>query len=177
MSTKTMVMAVILSAALVGATVHAQETAGFQKGDRTLTLSGSGSSDEHFDANIAALEVGIGWFLSDDVAVELRQGVGFADLKGSDLWNASTRLGLDYYFLNTDRWQPFVGASVGYLYGDGVKEQFVSGPDVGIKVFVNDTTFISLMVEYQFLFEDADKVKDTYDDGRFVYALGMGVKW
>ncbi len=103
-------------------------------------------------------------------------GVSFADVAGSSDWNGSSRLGLDF-FLNLGHIKPFVGAGGGYVYGDTVKDQFIAGPNAGVLCFVNDTTFVSLGVEYQFLFKEADEVRDVYDDGRFVYALGMGVKW
>lgn len=176
MRTRGIVLGIALLVAMVASATHAQEASGFREGDRTFTLSGSGSSDKDFDASIAALEMGMGWFVSDQVAVQLRQGIGFADVEGGDNWNGSTRLGLDY-FMNAGRVKPFVGVGIGYLYGDGVEEQFVAGPDAGVRVFVNDTTFVNLGIEYQFLFEDADEAKDSYDDGRFVYAVGMGVKW
>jgi len=171
-----LIAGVALSVFVLAAEVEAQDAPGFQKGDRTLALSGSGSSDKDFDASTASIQVGLGWFIADNVAAGVRQGVSFADVSGNDAWNGSTRVGLDY-FLNLGRCKPFVGANLGYLYGDTVKEQFIAGPDVGVRHFVNDTTFINLVVEYQFLFEDADEAEDAYDDGRFVYALGMGVKW
>ena len=114
--------------------------------------------------------------VADNLAVGVRQGVSFADIGGNDAWNGSTRVGMDY-FLNVGRCKPFAGVNIGYLYGDSVEEQFIAGPDVGMRYFLNDTTFINLVMEYQFLFEDAGDAKDSYDDGRFVYALGMGVKW
>ena len=176
MLARTTIIGIALSVVMVGAAAHAQEAPEFQKGNRTLALSGSGSSDRDFDTSMASIQLGMGRFVTDNVAASVRQGIGFADVGGRDAWNGSTRLGLDY-FLNMGRFKPFVGANLGYLYGDTVKEQFIAGPDVGARIFVNDTTFINLVVEYQFLFEDADEADNAYDDGRFVYALGMGVKW
>ena len=176
MSTRTIVICIALSVVMVGTLAHAERAPEFQKGNRTLALSGSGSSDKDFDTSTASIQLGLGWLVADNVAAGVRQGIGFADVSGRDAWNGSTRVGLDY-FLNVGRCKPFVGANLGYLYGDTVKEQFIAGPDVGVRHFVNDTTFINMVVEYQFLFEDADQAEESYNDGRFVYALGMGVKW
>ena len=150
-------------------------TDGFMRGDRSLALSGSGSSDRDFDSNVASGELDLAWFLTDVTAVSLRQGFGFADTRGSSDWNASTRLALDYFF---DFWPcaPFAGASIGYLYGDNVKNTFVAGPEIGFRHFINATTFFNVLVEYQFLFEDADDAEKQFDDGRFVYTLGLGVR-
>jgi hypothetical protein len=46
-----------------------------------------------------------------------------------------------------------------------------------VKFFVNDTTFITAGIEYQVLFEDASDADDNFDDGRFVYLLGIGFKF
>jgi len=43
-----------------------------------------------------------------------------------------------------------------------------------VKYFVNKTTFITAGIEYQVLFEDTDQADDNFDDGRFVYLLGIG---
>jgi hypothetical protein len=99
MRTKRIIIGIALSTALLASAIQAQETPGFEKGDRTFTLSGT------------------------------------------------------------------------------VDEQFIAGPDAGVRIFLNDTTFVHMGIEYQFLFEDADDAKANYDDGRFVYGVGMGLKW
>ncbi len=181
MTAKQMKMAgMALSVMLLGAMAQAQEGGRLQKGDRTFMLGGSGSSNRdfaaNFDAHVASLELGLSWFIADNVAFTVRQGVSFAKIAGTSDWNGSSRLGLDF-FLDLDRFQPFVGAEAGLLYGETVKSQFVAGPNAGVLFFMNDTTFFNLGVVYQFLFENADEVSGVYNDGRFVYALGMGVKW
>ncbi|MBE0504194.1 MAG: hypothetical protein IBX46_08715 [Desulfuromonadales bacterium] len=148
----------------------------FQTGDMELTLNGNGSSDNDFDTTVAGVEASLGYFVSDNLEALVRQGVSVIDVPGENVWNGSTRLGLDYHF-DLEMWQPFVGASIGYIYGDSVKDQFIAGPEVGIKAFVNTTTFILASVEYDFLFENADEIDDQFDDGRFVYNLGVGFKW
>lgn len=149
----------------------------FQPGDKELTLSGTGSSDEDFDNNIFSVEASLGYFLSKNLEVLVRQGLSVVDIPGNDDdWNGSTRVGLDYHF-DLQQWQPFLGASLGYLYGDSVEESFIGGPEVGVKVFVNTTTFILASLEYQVLFEDVDDADDQFEDGRFVYNLGIGFKW
>lgn len=148
----------------------------FQTGDKELTLSGNGSSDNDFDSTSFSMEAGFGYFYSENLEVLVRQGVFIVDRPGANSWNGSTRLGLDYHF-DLQQYQPFLGASIGYLYGDDVKETFLAGPEAGIKAFVNSTTFILASVEYQVLFEDADEANDQFDDGRFVYNLGLGFRW
>lgn len=148
----------------------------FQTGDKQLTLSGSGSSDKDFDTTTFAVDVGFGYFYTDYLQGIVRQNVAIADVPGDNQWNGSTRVGADYNF-DFQNWRPFIGATIGYLYGDGVTESFIAGPEAGIKGFVNDTTFIVVSAGYDFLFEDADDADDAFSDGRIIYSLGIGFKW
>jgi hypothetical protein len=101
----------------------------------------------------------------------------FNDVTGSDdEWAAATRVAVDYNF-DMGRFWPFVGGSFGYVYGDAVEDTFVAGPEVGLRYFVNETTFVLGLVEYEFFFEDSDEAEDAFDDGRFVYTLAMGFRW
>lgn len=147
----------------------------FDQGDWYFTLSGSGASDKDFVDNGFSAEGSLGYLTTDNWSLGVRQQVAFNDNPGGDNdWNASTSLFTDYFF-EAGRWAPFIGASIGYLYGDGVDEQFVAGPEGGVLFWVNSTTFIQGLVQYQFLFEDADEAEDAFDDGRFLYSLGLGV--
>ena len=165
-----------MSATMAAPMAYAQPGPGFEQGSRIFTLSGGGSSDQDFNSSTASIQLGLGQFFTDHLAIGVRQDVNFADISNDNDWNASTRLGLDFYPI-TGRFAPYIGANIGYIYGDVVKNQFIAGPNVGVRYFVNDTTFLTLGLEYQFLFEDSDEAQDTYKDGRFVYELGMGVRW
>ena len=170
-------MAAIVALAItsLSGSAVAQHLHQFLHGDRTLALSGSGSSDQNFDSNVASIELDMAWFWTDVTAMALRQGFGFADTRGTGDWNGSTRLAFDYFF-PFERCAPFLGASIGFLYGDNVNNTFVAGPEIGWRHFINETTFVNVLVEYQFLFSGADKDIEQFDDGRFVYTLGFGVR-
>lgn len=165
---KQIVMMIALSMLLVVSSVMAYEA-----GDKELTLGGSGSSDESFDGTVFNIEASLGYFLTSGVETILRQGVAYADLPRGDTWNASTRVSLVYNF-GMGGWYPYLGANIGYLYGDTVREQFIAGPEAGVKFFVNDTTFILTGLEYQVLSKNAKDLDDNFDDGRFVYTVGVG---
>lgn len=163
-------------AALALAIVPAAAQAQFSQGDWVMTLAGSGSSDNDFVDNDFDFNGSLAYFLSDQIGVGVRQGIGFNDVVGSDDdYNASTRIFGDFH-IDLDRWQPFIGANIGYLYGDNVDDTWIAGPEAGVKFFVNSTTFVYGMVEYQFFFEDTDEVDSAFDDGQWVYSLGLGVR-
>ncbi|MFN2366022.1 MAG: hypothetical protein ABR523_06105 [Desulfurivibrionaceae bacterium] len=145
----------------------------FKQGTQEFTLGGSGTSDENLDNPVFGTTLSWGIFTDQHMEWAVRQELNYNDLGGSSNFNGSTRLAYDYHF-GTGQLVPLLGLSVGYVYGDNVNDQFIAGPEGGLKFFVNDTTFIYGLVEYQFLFEDADDVDEVYDDGRFVYGLGLG---
>ncbi len=150
---------------------------GFTQGDKTLTLSGGGASDNEFVDNDFSFEGTISYFLTDGLELAFRQGLARNDVAGGDdEWSAASRVAVDYNF-DLGRVWPFVGVSLGYIYGDGVADTWVAGPEAGVRVFVNDTTFILGAIEYEFFFDDSEDAEDKFDDGRFVYILGIGFRW
>ena len=90
----------------------------------------------------------------------------------------STRrlLGLSVTFGN-GKARPFIGASIGGVYGDRVDETFMASPEIGFKYWVQDKTFITAMAEYQFLFKSGSDAQDRYDDGVFLYSIGIGFNY
>ena len=152
-----------------------------EAGTWELTLTGAGASNQDADAGSASLQGSLGYFLIDQLEVLVRQSVGYVDndnlTGGSTSVTASTAVALDYHF-DLDRWQPFIGASFGYNYGDSdVDETLFAGPEGGVKYFVKDDTFIYGLVQYQWFFDDAEDIEDNAEDGSFVYAVGIGFTW
>ncbi len=152
-----------------------QEVTPFHEGDHTLTLGGGGNGDKDLDNSTLSINVGYSQFITNETAVALRQELNMADAGSDQAWNGSTRFAVDYYW-SSGNCKPFLGVNLGYLYGDSVKEQFIAGPEAGIKHFLNESTFLYANVEYQFLFKNSDQANNI-DDGRFVYALGLGFRW
>jgi hypothetical protein len=143
---------------------HAQ----FEAGNWALQLSGSGSNDKDFETGSAGIQFDLGYFLTKELEGGVRQGFTWAD--GGSTWNANTNVYVDYHF-DLDRWQPYVGGFIGYIYGDNVDDAWVAGPEAGVKYFVNATTFINGFMQYNF------DLNNGLDSGSFVYGLGIGFKW
>lgn len=143
-------------------------------GDKELSLSGTGSSDKDFDNTIFSLDVAFGHYLSDTSEVGIRQNISVNDREGEDTsFNGATRLFFDQHFGAGDL-RPFVGVSIGGIYGEDVDNTFSGGPEIGLKYYVLEKTFVQGMVEYQFLFESASEVDERFDDGALFYSVGMG---
>ncbi len=168
----------VLLASLVAfpSMVWAQESYGYNPGDWEFTLNGSGSADEDFDDTLFSVEGSLAKFLTPGWEVGLRQGIGFADREGSDNdWNGSTRLFTDYNF-DLNRLKPFVGVNAGYLYGDGVNDTWIAGPEAGLKFFVSPDAFVYGSAEYNYLLDEGDD-DDLFEDARTVYSVGLGIRF
>ena len=165
---------IVFAALLLAPTLAKAE---FEAGDFELTLGGNAANGPDFDGFTAGANGSFGYFLTDNLEVALRQSINYTDIgvQGGAL-SGSTRVALDLHF-DMGAFQPFVGANIGYGYGDLVADTFEAAPEGGIKYFLNTTTFVYGMVEYQFFFDDADDVDDSFDNGQFLYTLGIGVKW
>lgn len=143
----------------------------FSQGDWDLTLSGSGFSNEDFDATTLSAVGTLGHFLTDQIEVNVRQGLSFADSEASSDFAGSTAAGADFHFALSETVIPFVGGAIGYRYGDGIDSDFYATPEAGVKYFVNSTTYVFGSVGYQFGWDN------DADDDLWVYALGVGFRW
>ncbi|MCB1844697.1 MAG: outer membrane beta-barrel protein [Halioglobus sp.] len=145
-----------------------------EAGDGSVSIFGTGASDKNFDGNNFGVAGEIGYYGSDQLLYGIRQSVsGSAGDDVSDAWNGATRLFADYHF-GSGPALPYVGANIGAIYGDGVKNTGSAGLEAGVKYYVLDKTFINFGVEYAFLFDDGDDIDNSFDDGAFFYNLGVG---
>lgn len=146
-------------------------------GDREFSISGTGSSDDNFENGSFGLSFDLGWYLTESWIAGIRQSGNYASVEGenlsNDFWNGSTRGYLDYQF-DVDRLRPFLGASLGGVYGDGIPDSAFAGLELGMKFYVRNKTYILGRAEYQWFFEDSNDADDTFEDGAFVYTLGLG---
>jgi hypothetical protein len=141
-----------------------------------LTLSGQGANDNDFNGASAGINFQLGYYLDQagQHEVSLRQGFNWSDSFGpGSSMDGSTAIVYDYHFdLGADQpIVPFVGASIGYTYGDSTDDSIIAGLEGGAKYYVNTTTFIYGRVGYDFL------LKESFGDGAFNYGLGIGFRW
>ena len=148
----------------------------FEEGDKELTLSGSASNGPDFDGVFIGANGSLGYFITDNLVLSIRQSLTYTDVGVGSALNGSTRVAADFHF-DLEALQPFVGGNFGYVYGDAVNDTFEAAPEAGIKYFVNSTTFIFAMAEYQFFFDSGDEVDNSFSDGQFVYTLGIGFRF
>lgn len=137
-----------------------------------FTLSGTGTSNDNFDVNSFGATFSIGYFFTEAIEVALRQSFFLAS-NGETVFNGTTRVAGDFHF-DLDAWRPFVGGSFGATYGDSVNDTWLAGLEGGVKWYVKPETFIFAMVEWLWFFDDASDFGDEFDDGQWVYTVGIG---
>lgn len=163
------------TAALALAFAAVPAAAQFEQGDYELRLSGRAFTDVNLDSTNLAVDGSLGYFFSDQFEAGLRQDYSYSDL-GASVHNASTAIFADYHFGERGAaFQPFIGASLGYAYGDTTNDTFFAGPEIGVKYFVEESWFVFGQIDYQFFFEDEGDADDSIDDGSFIFRLGLGV--
>jgi len=160
----------------------AQQTSGSgfgpSAGDREFSISGAGSSDRRFKGGTFGVTGDYGWYRSDQMVWGIRQSVNYASIRGenitNDFWNGSTRAYMNYQFGEAQA-RPFVGGSLGFVYGDGVKNSGFSGLETGLKYYVREKTYFLARVEYQFFFsKNRSEFEDSFKDGAWAYTAGLG---
>lgn len=154
---------------------------GPHEGNREFSISGTGSNDQDFNSGSFGVTGDLGWYLQDHMVGGVRQSINYASIEDEDtkddFWNGSTRGYLNYQFL-TDRTRPFVGGSLGGIYGEGVEDSTFAGLEGGVKYYVLPTTYFLARVEYQFFFSSSSDADDAFqDDGAWAYTVGLGFNY
>lgn len=164
----------LLAAAAAALLPAAVSQAAFEEGDWDLTLSGSAYHSADFDGSSINVNAQLGYFINPNIAVGARQGISFYDYYGSDL-AGDTSIFADYHFDalgDKGEWVPYVGLRLGYIWGEDTHNTWYGAPEAGVKYFVNSTTYVYVGLEYDFYFDSPS----GYDDGQFVWGLGLGVR-
>ena len=146
-------------------------------GDREFSISGTGSSDRKFDSGSFGVVGEYGWYTQDHMVFGIRQSVNYASIKGEnikdDFWNGSTRGYFNHHF-GTTQSRPFLGGSLGLIYGDGVRDSAFAGLEGGMKYYVQEKTYVLGRAEYQWFFNRSRDVTDNFRDGAWAFTLGLG---
>lgn len=151
-----------------------QPLVGPQTGDKELTLSGSGSSDKNGDNATFGLSGDLGYYLTPDAEVGIRQSVNYSNpADANSAWNGATRGFVDYHFFHS-AFRPFVGGSLGGIYGDNVNDSGFAGLEAGVKYYVRQKTFVTGRAEYQWFFDSANEADNQFNDGAWAYTVGLG---
>ena len=156
------------------ATPRAETDYGPRRGEREFTIGGSGVANRDLDNSMGGVDFSIGQYLNDTLAVTIRQGVSYSNGAGGGAdFDGSTFVALDQHF-GTTRWRPFLGVNFGGLYGERTSDTWAAGLEGGVKYYIQPKTFVAAMVNYAWTFNDSDGATDNFDDGAFLWSVGVG---
>ncbi|MCU0863376.1 MAG: porin family protein [Planctomycetes bacterium] len=149
-----------------------------KSGPLEFSLGGAGISNDRVDAGSGQATGAIGYYLNDSIEVLFRQNGAMSDPgEGfSDVWTGASRVAIDFH-LPLGNVVPYVGANLGYVYGNGVRDSLMGGPEAGVKFYVKPDVFVLLSGEYQFYFDRSDTIDTAFDDGQILYGLSLGVRF
>ena len=149
----------------------------FRQGDWEFRLAGSAENSVDFDGLFASVFGTAGYFVTDQFEAGLRQSFFYSDVGGpGSSQSGQTSIFADWHFMDpTQALRPFVGVQIGYQYGDA-EDIWLGGPEGGLKYFVDENWFVFFEVAYLFFFEDVDAADDAFDDGKFVWGVGIGAR-
>jgi|GEM_PF-256364 len=167
----------LILGALTVQSALADGTFGAVAGEQEITLSGTGSSDRNVDIGSFGLSGDLGWYASDRFVFGVRQSLVYASVEGGrskdDFWSGATRGYIDYHFSDS-AFRPFLGASLGGIYGDGISDSGFAGVEAGAKYYVLPKTFMLGRAEYQWFFRKTREADNNFDDGAWAYTVGLG---
>lgn len=143
---------------------------GPRAGSWEATLSGSGASLDQFDGNSFGVGASLGYYITPWLPVGVRQNVVkvFGD-NVSDNWAGFTSAFIDFQ-APLGAFQPFLGLLVGAQYGD-VDNKLIYGPEGGVKYWVNESTFLFGLFEWQ------AQQGEAFDNGNATYSIGFGLNF
>ena len=155
-----------------------------RKGPWEVTLGAGGSNDEHYDAGSGLLNASVGYYFNESLELVVRQGAAYSDDLGpagtddDDVWDFQTRVALDFH-VPMGVFVPYVGANLGYLYGDTAvtNDTLAAGPEAGVKIYLQPAAFLHVSAEYEFFFETQDSVRDAFETGEVFYSAGFGLRF
>lgn len=146
-------------------------------GTREFTLGGSGAANSDLNDSFGGANFSFGQYVSESSSWALRQSINYSNPStpgSSQAWNGSTRLAFDFHLPSQSAFRPFIGANVGGVYGDAVRDTWAAGLEVGGKLYVQSRTFVYAMVDYGWFFRHARDVDDRFRSGQFNWSVGMG---
>jgi outer membrane protein W len=166
----------------IGSTAYAAQ----DQGSSEIEGTGGFTHAEGTNSGVLNANVSYGYFFTPNIEVGVRQTLtyNFNNSQTDDTWQASTVPFVNYQFRGLsaeDRFQPFVGAFIGATYNDKDTTGTI-GPQLGVKYFVNDSTFVVARYSYGWLFNDitlgdSGPFGDNKSSGNHAVNVGLGYTW
>jgi hypothetical protein len=146
-------------------------------GANEVQVSGGLFHAQGSDAGNLNIDLSYGYSLTPGWQVGFRQALNSVFVEdGSDQWSATTTPFINYHIRVTDIIVPYLGAFIGAVWNDRDITGTL-GPQVGIKFFVHQQTFLNLGYRYEWFWDKFDRIDNESDNGNHVFNIGVGFMW
>lgn len=136
-------------------------------GNYEATLTGTGQSNTDFDRSNFGLGGSLGYYYTKNWLFSVKQSLQVNDNGDHTLLGSRTMFQAAYQW-DLAKWQPYLGMNIGGVYGAAVSDDALFGPELGVKYYVNESTFIFANVAYEM------PIDECCNDGTIPYGLGIG---
>lgn len=126
---------------------------------------GSGKSQN----DLAGIEFSFNAVPGSLVSLNLEQAILYSFNGEDDGINGRSGVSIGLTPLDLGIVNPYLSANAGYIYGSGVQDGIVAGPELGFDIPVGDRTVLNAKVAYDYQFRNAD-----WDKGIVWAGLGLG---
>jgi outer membrane protein OmpA-like peptidoglycan-associated protein len=129
------------------------------------------SSGSDKTSNLVGADLGISYYATPWLPISVNtQGFNTLDTSVNDGWGGRSTLGIGYE-APTGMVKPYIGIYGGGVYGKGVQDGFVAGPELGLKVDFSRNWFGYAKAAYDVQF------RNNWDDGIPNGGLGAGYRF
>jgi hypothetical protein len=126
---------------------------------------GGGKSEN----DLAGIEFSFNALPGDFLSVNLKQAVLYGFNGEDDGVNGRSGVSIGLTPLNLGIVNPYLSANAGYIYGPGVQQGFVAGPELGFNFRISENTVLNTKVAYDYQFRNAG-----WDEGIVWGSVGLG---
>ncbi|MGD9510435.1 MAG: OmpA family protein [Geminicoccaceae bacterium] len=129
-------------------------------------------TDSEKENDLAGLELTFDAVPGRLVDLALKQAVLYSFNGEEDGINGRTGLALGLKPFDLGAIQPYLHANAGYIYGSGVQDGFVAGPELGFDIDLSPTTLLNAKVAWDHQFRNSD-----FDRGILWAGVGLGYRF
>lgn len=128
-------------------------------------------TDQPTESDLAGIEASLILPASRNVSVSIDQAALRSGNAVQEGWAGRSAIGLN---LRADlgRLQPYLGANIGAVYGAGVQDGLIAGPEAGLSFDVTEQVFLYARASYDHQFRNPPD--DADDDNRGIVTGGFG---
>lgn len=119
--------------------------------------------------DLAGIEFSFNALPGDFLSVALKQAVLYSFNGEDDGVNGRSGVSIGLTPLNLGIVNPYLSANAGYIYGPGVQQGFVAGPELGFNFRLSESTVLNTKVAYDYQFRNSD-----WDKGIVWGSVGLG---